>query len=351
MPLKWRESLVTRAASILEAMQVIDQVSTHGVVIVDEDNRLLGTVTDGDIRRAVLRGVSINDSVSSIMNKNPIFITKGPTLNSALSLMKEKQINLVPIVDDDKRIVGMEHLNDLLKPDEIDNWVVLMAGGEGQRLRPLTEECPKPLLKVGDKPLLETIIANFRDQGFKQFYVSVNYKAEMVTDYFGDGSRFGVQIQYLHETKPLGTAGALSLIPQVPNKPIIVMNGDLLTKVNFKHLLDFHRKQHAIATMCIREYAVSVPYGVVNLDASYIKSISEKPVHKFFVNAGIYVLEPSLMSVLPNNELMDMPVLFEKLLAAKETTAAFPICEYWLDIGQKEDFVRANGDFFKVFER
>lgn len=346
----WEKSVVSESLSILEAMKVINRHSTHGVVVVSPTYSLLGTVTDGDIRRAVLNGLSMEEPVSKIMNPKPSFLLQEASAQIALDLMKEKDINLLPVVDAEHKVVGIETLSSLLKPNDIDSWVVLMAGGEGQRLRPLTKECPKPLLKVGGKPLLETILLNFKEHGFKNFYLAINYKGEMLRDYFGDGSRWDIQIRYLEESKPLGTAGALGLLPEAPKQPVIVMNGDLLTKVNFKHLLDFHRKQGAAATMCIREYAVSVPYGVLNLEGSQIQNIDEKPVHKFFVNAGIYVLEPDLVKYLPVNEEVDMPHLFESLIRANRPTAAFPICEYWLDIGRKDDFARANGDFPKVFE-
>jgi NDP-sugar pyrophosphorylase family protein len=224
-----------------------------------------------------------------------------------------------------------------------------MAGGLVNRLRPLTDECPKPMLKVGNKPLLETIVENFIEYGFHRFYISVNYMADVVESYFGDGSRWGVDIEYLHEEHRLGTAGALSLLPETPTEAILVMNGDLLTKVNFKQLLDFHYGHQAQATMCVREYDFQVPYGVVKIDGQRITSIDEKPIQRFFVNAGIYVLEPEALDLISSNIFFDMTTLFEKLIELKKEPAVFPIREYWLDIGHLADYNRANGEYRDIF--
>jgi NDP-sugar pyrophosphorylase family protein len=243
----------------------------------------------------------------------------------------------------------VELLDYLLEAPERENWVVLMAGGLGTRLAPLTDNCPKPLLKVGNKPILETIIENFISHGFKRFYLSVNYKAEMIEEYFGDGSRWGAEIRYLREDKKMGTAGALGLIPEPLTQPFLVMNGDLLTKVNFSQLLNFHQEQNAHATMCVREYDFQVPYGVVSVDKHRIKSIEEKPVHRFFVNAGIYVLDPEAVSLIPADMPYDMTSLFEQMTANEREVIAFPVREYWLDIGHRDDFERAAGDFARIF--
>jgi NDP-sugar pyrophosphorylase family protein len=230
-----------------------------------------------------------------------------------------------------------------------DNWVVLMAGGLGSRLRPLTDECPKPMLRVGNKPLLETIIETFIEQGFRRFFISVNYMADTIKEYFGDGSRWGAEIQYLEETSRLGTAGALSLLPEKPQAPLLVMNGDLLTKINFRQLLDFHREHHAQGTMCVREYEFQVPYGVVKMDHHRITGFEEKPIQRYFVNAGIYVLEPQALQHIPHGVFFDMPSLFQTLMADRQEAVVFPIREYWLDIGHMADYDRANGEFARNF--
>jgi len=224
-----------------------------------------------------------------------------------------------------------------------------MAGGMGTRLRPLTNDQPKPLVSVGNKPLLETIIETFVQQNFHQFYLSINYKAEMIKSHFTDGAKWNAEIHYLEEDQRLGTAGSLSLLPEQPDEPAIVMNSDLLTRVNFQQLLDYHKQHKAKATMCVREYDFQVPFGVVEIEDNQITGIDEKPVHNFFVNAGIYVLEPEVLKLLRKNEAMDMTQFFERIILAGLKTSAYPIHEYWLDIGQKDDFLRANRDFGKVF--
>ena len=211
------------------------------------------------------------------------------------------------------------------------------------------KERPKPLIHVGSQPILETILKNFKDYGFRRFFIAVHYKNEMVRRHFGDGARWGVEIRYLKESKPLGTAGALGFLPAVPKLPLIVMNGDLLTNIHFDQLLSFHKAGRAAATMGVREYDFQVPYGVIKIKNDSILTIDEKPVQRFFVNAGIYLLEPRTLRLLPKNKPFDMTQLFERLIKSKERIAAFPIREYWLDIGQMDDLKRANGEFARVF--
>lgn len=243
----------------------------------------------------------------------------------------------------------MEALEDFLKPAPRDNAVVIMAGGLGTRLAPLTKDCPKPLLKVGSKPILETILESLISCSFRSFFFSVNYRADMIESYFGNGSKWGVSIRYLREEEPLGTAGALSLLPPVPDKPMIVINGDLLTSLNFAHLLQYHEEHGSSATMCIREYAYSIPYGVVDTDQHRFRGIREKPVHRTFVNAGIYVLESRLIAAIPPSTFTNMTVLFEQLASRGERVSVFPVQEYWLDIGRMDDYERANREYGEVF--
>lgn len=345
----WRELLVSPQMPILHTLEIIDKSARQIALVADENDRLLGTVTDGDIRRGLLKGRALQDPISLIMNSFPTVASPYETRENILALMKIKKIHQIPIVDEDGKIVHVEVLNELLRPIKKDNWVVLMAGGLGTRLHPLTHDCPKPLLPVGNKPLLETILQSFIDQGFHRFYISVKYKAEMIQEHFGDGSNWGISIQYLQEKESLGTAGALSLLPEKPSEPFFVMNGDLLTKVNFEQLLDFHKTYQAQATMCVREYDHQIPYGVVRLDKYRLTSIEEKPTQRFFVNAGIYVLSPDAVEKIPHNQYFDMPSLFDHLVKNQQQTIAFPIREYWLDIGRMADFERANMEFAEVF--
>ncbi|WP_027937105.1 nucleotidyltransferase family protein [Anaeroarcus burkinensis] len=346
----WKRSRVSPSASILDVMRLIDETAIQIAVVVDEMQLILGTVTDGDIRRAILRGVHLDEAVSGIMNCNPTVVRDYEPRETILALMKQKGLHQIPVVDDEGKLVNIEMLAQLIQSGKQENWVVLMAGGLGERLRPLTHDCPKPLLRVGGKPILETIIQSFVEYGFYRFYIAVNYKAEMIENYFGDGTKWGVEIRYLREERRLGTAGALHLLQEKPSVPLIVMNGDLLTKVNFKQLIEYHGEQRSDATMCVREYTHQIPYGVVNIDKHRLIEIVEKPVQQFFVSAGVYVLEPEILSRIPEGIFFDMPTLFEKLIQERKVVTAFPIVEYWMDIGRINDYERANGEFAEVFE-
>lgn len=346
---RWKDVLVGPDTTILKAIGLIDASSLQIALVVDEAGRLLGTVTDGDVRRGILRGVSLERPVREIMFQSPTVADGHESREAVIARMKSKQLRQIPLVDQNGRVIGLDVWEELIDSPRRDNIVVLMAGGLGTRLGELTKECPKPLLRVGDKPVLETILENCKEYGFSKYYISVNYKAGMVKEYFGDGARWGVQICYLEENQRLGTAGALGLLPETPDLPLVVMNGDVLTKINFKHLIEFHEENCSTATMCVREYEFQVPFGVVQVDNHRLLNILEKPVHRLFVNAGIYVLNPEAIALVPPNSYFDMPSLFEALLQKQKETAAFPVREYWLDIGRMDDFERANGEYNEVF--
>lgn len=346
---RWKDVLISPDTTILKAIEIIDAGSLQIALVVDDTNKLLGTVSDGDVRRAILKGVAFDRPVSEIMFIEPTVASSKESRDEIVTTMRTKQLRQIPLVDEGGCVVGLDLWDDLINLQERDNIVVLMAGGLGTRLGELTKDCPKPLLRVGNKPVLETILESCKEYAFKRFYISINYKAEMVKEYFGDGSRWGVEINYLEEKNKLGTAGALGLLPEIPTLPVLVMNADVLTKINFKHLMEFHDEHKSVATMCVREYEFQVPFGVVQLDNHRLKNILEKPIHQFFVNAGIYVLNPEAVSMVPDNEYFDMPALFDRLFEKQLETAAFPIREYWLDIGRKADYERANGDYDEVF--
>ncbi|AVM74867.1 D-glycero-alpha-D-manno-heptose 1-phosphate guanylyltransferase [Magnetospirillum gryphiswaldense MSR-1] len=351
MPKGWAKSLIGPDGKIAEALEILETGGLQICLVVDTGNRLIGTITDGDVRRGILKGISLDAPATLIMNSKPRVVSPADSQQRIQSLMDDLFLRHVPMVDANGVLVDLITSVDYLRAQQklADNVVVLMAGGLGSRLRPLTAQTPKPLLKVGSQPLLEIILENFVAAHFKRFYISVNYKAEMVKDHFGDGSKWGCQIEYLEENERLGTAGALSLIQEQINAPMVVMNGDLLTKVNFRNLLDFHREHDSIATMCVREYDFQVPYGVVNIENHRITGLVEKPIHNFFVNAGIYVLSPQALDYIPKGQYYDMTQLFQTLLDIKRETAVFPIREYWLDIGHIADFERANGEFHSIF--
>lgn len=345
----WKEILINADTSILSSLEIIDKGALQIALVVDTENKLHGTVTDGDIRRGILRGVSLESPVRLVMQSSPITANVNESKETILSKMKLRGLRHIPVLDNNGCVLKIELLEQLIQSRKKNNWVVLMAGGLGSRLSPMTDDCPKPLLKVGTKPILETILDNFIDYGFHRFYLSVNYRADMIRDYFGDGSKWGVEIRYIHENTRLGTAGALSLIDGVPTDPIIVMNGDLLTKVNFQQLIEFHTDTNAQATMCVREYEYQVPYGVVEVDNHRLMRIVEKPIQQFFVNGGIYVLNPEVLRLVPKMEFFDMPNLFDEAIAKRMETSVFPIREYWIDIGRMDDFNRANDEFKERF--
>jgi dTDP-glucose pyrophosphorylase len=338
----WRQLLIVPATTIRDAISRIDAGNAQIVLVADERGKLLGTVTDGDIRRGLLRGLNLSDPVAEVMNKTPICASPSDDRASILALMKQKLVHQIPLVDHGGIVAGLETLDELLQPGRRDTPVILLAGGLGTRLRPLTEEVPKPMLHIGGKPILESILDSFLEYGFRKFYFAVNYKADVIERHFGDGSRWDVRIDYVREGEKLGTAGALSLLPEVPGEPVLVMNADILTRVNFSHLLDFHERSAATATVCVREHRHTVPYGVVEMQDSLLTTIREKPVYRSMVSAGIYVLEPEAFRHLEKGAYCDMPALLQRLIDGGLRTAGFPIHEFWLDIGRLEDLERAS---------
>jgi dTDP-glucose pyrophosphorylase len=348
--INWRKTVLYPEIIISEAIKVITKGSLQIGLVLDAEDHLLGTVTDGDIRRGIIREFSLNAPVEKIMNTSPHVARMGASDDEILSIMTKYLVHQIPLLDGNHKVVGLKSLDELIAQPKIkSNWVVLMAGGYGTRLKPLTEDTPKSLLPVGNKPILETILESFSRNSFKRFYISVNYLADSIKNHFKDGADWNVEIDYLEEQSPLGTAGALKLLPERPSEPIIVMNGDLLTRVNFQELLSFHHQQNAQATMCVREFDFQVPFGVVAIEQDQITNIDEKPIHKFFVNAGIYVLDPSTLDMIPENQLFDMTNLFQNLIDNGSKTAVFPIHEYWMDVGQAEDLNKANLEFKTVF--
>ncbi|MBU0995457.1 MAG: nucleotidyltransferase family protein [Proteobacteria bacterium] len=345
----WESTLVSPKTTILEAMKIINNTQLLIAIVVDENRRLLGTVTDGDIRRGILRNEPMDSPVERIMFKMPVYASRTDSRKKILNLMKLKGCLQIPVLNDEKQVIDVRMSTDYISAQkEITSPVLLMAGGMGTRLRPLTDDCPKPLLCIGDKPILEIILENFIEYGFKNFFISINYKGEMIEDYFKDGNKWGIKITYLREKKRLGTAGALSLIKDKFSGPIIVMNGDLLTQINFDQLLNFHKNNHTKATLCVREYDFQVPFGVVQVQDYKLKELKEKPVHKQFINAGIYVLEQDALKIIPEDQYFDMPDLLSRLVELDEKPAVFPIHEYWLDIGQMVDYKRADKEYVEM---
>ncbi len=336
-------------ATIKEAIRKIDDGAMKIALVTDEHLRLLGTISDGDIRRAILDSISLDSSIVGIYNKNPIVAYTDTPKSELEKLSKRHSILRIPIVDANHKLISIELTEELSVSTTKPNKVILMVGGLGTRLRPLTENTPKPMLHVGGKPILETIIERFSTYGFVNIIMCIGYKSHVIQDYFGDGSKFGVNIEYILEDKRMGTAGALSLLRERPKDPFFVMNGDLLTNINFEHLCDYHAMNNSKGTMCIREYDFQVPFGVVNLNGHNIIGIEEKPVHNFFVSAGIYMLDPDCIDIIPKNDFYDMPTLFEKMIEQNDNIISFPLREYWLDIGRIEEYEKANNEYHGVF--
>jgi dTDP-glucose pyrophosphorylase len=347
----WKKSVLSSEVRLRDAIANMNDTTAQIVLIASSNGTLLGTLTDGDIRRGLLRGYNLDSSVLGLANQAPIVVHPGLGHEAVLKLMQANHLHQLPVVDSERKIVGLHLLDELMAPDERPNLVVIMAGGMGVRLRPHTEACPKPLLPVGGKPMLEHIINRARDDGFARFVLAVHYLGHMIEDYFEDGSRFGVEIDYLREEKPLGTAGAIGLLKKVPTEPFIVSNGDVLTDIRYGELLDFHCHNTALATMAVRQHEWQHPFGVVRTQGVDIVGFEEKPITLTHINAGVYVLDPEALKHLEPKVHCDMPTLFERMKEANKRTIVYPMHEPWLDVGREEDLQRARkeiGSGYKV---
>lgn len=357
----WQTCRVAPNASVETAMEHIQASELRIAIVTTDEDRLLGVVTDGDIRRGILDGVGMDAPVTEIMTNRPVTAHENDGQQMIARLMRENRVHQIPVVNDVGRVVRLATVDEVIDretdghggvpdPAHRPNPVVIMAGGLGTRLRPITEDCPKPLVEVGGVPILQTILERLSAQGFQDIYLSVNYKADMIENHFGDGSDWDLEITYLREEERRGTAGALSLLPEQPDHPLLVMNGDLLTTLRFGGLIDFHRKQSVSGTMCVRGRDVDIPYGVIETNGHEIADIEEKPTDRYFVNAGIYVLEPETLSHVPDGEFYDMTELFQRLVDRGADVTAYPIQEYWRDVGKKKDLDRAQEEFEQVFQ-
>lgn len=331
--------------SIKDALHLFGMYNGSRMLIVrDKCGKFVGILTDPDVRRGLLKGLRLEDNISSIVNCSPITASINASKDELLNLASQHNIHEIPLRDNSGEIVEIVSVASLIKPTLYSNPIVIMAGGLGTRLRPLTNTLPKPMLRVGSKPILQIILERFCQQGFRNIFLCVNYKSHIIEEYFGDGSKYDLHITYIKEEKRMGTAGALSLIPNL-KEDFIVMNGDILTNIDFTKMLAFHRCKHADATMGIREYSTQIPYGVVNTENEKIISIEEKPLLNFSVSAGIYILSPNVLSLIPQGEFFDMPALFEISLAKQSYNAlSYPIEDYWIDIGQKTEYEQANNE-------
>jgi len=338
----WSKALLSPDRPIRDVIANLNETGLQIVLVVDESTKLLGTVTDGDIRRGLLAGVNIDASLASVMRSNALVVPPEMAREMVVHLMRVNKLRQVPVIDADHRLVGL-HLWDEDTPSEArPNTMVIMAGGLGKRLRPHTENCPKPMLPVAGKPMLEHIIERARLEGFRHFVLAVMYLGHIIEDYFGDGSRWQVRIDYLRENSPLGTAGALGLLAPAPSVPFVVTNGDVLSDIRYGEVLDFHARHGAAATMAVRLHEWQHPFGVVQTNGVDIVGFEEKPINRTHINAGIYVLSPEVLRHVRPNTPLDMPSLFEQLYEEGQRTVAFPMHEPWLDVGRPDDLALAN---------
>ncbi len=341
----WRKTSLAENTNLQQAVCSLEETAAKIVLVVSSDDRFIGTITDGDIRRGLLRGLDLSSPIDSIIHREAIVVPPNMSRQMVLQLMQANAINAVPVVDQSRKVVGVHLLGDLLRPVHRPNIMVIMAGGKGTRLRPHTENCPKPMLPVDGKPMLQHIILRAKGEGFEKFVLSVNYLGHMVEDHFGDGSRWGVKIEYLREDSPMGTVGALSLLSPQPTLPFLVTNGDVLTHVRYSELLDFHESHGAEATMAVRLHEWRHQFGVVQINGVDIVGFEEKPIFRSHINAGVYALNPSALDTLVPNEYCDMPTLFTRLQKQSVRTIAYPMYEAWLDVGRVDDYITAQDNF------
>lgn len=338
----WQNAIIPEESNIRDSLRKIDNAALKIGFVCNDKNILIGTVSDGDIRRGLLADVGLNDPIKLVINSNPIICSENESKSSMLAILKEKGIEVLPIVNCNGELTNVVTINSLQKRTKRDNPIFIMAGGFGTRLKPLTDKCPKPMLPLGEKPLLEHIIKRFIEQGFWNFYVSTHYLSHVITDYFGDGSSLGISIKYISEEIPLGTGGALSLLPKdIIQLPLILINGDVLTDLDFEDVLKTHEKDKSIATMCLKEIETSIAYGVVTVQNNKVKNMLEKPTFRHLINTGIYVLSYDLIKSSSNNERIDLPTILEKQLEIGKTISAHKFYGQWIDIGHMDDYKRA----------
>lgn len=339
---KWRQAILLKGSTIQDAILSLNESSLQIVLVVDNRDSLIGTISDGDIRRSLLKGLTLESSVDSIVFKTPFVVPADLDEAMVMQLMVSNKVHQVPIVADDNRLLGLHLWDEIGKSKTRSNLMVIMAGGKGTRLMPHTENCPKPMVIVAEKPMLQHVLERAISQGFTKFVIAIHYLGHMIQDYFGDGKQFGVKIDYICEDAPLGTAGALSLLKKIPSEPFIVTNGDIITDIKYGEVLDFHIKNAGTATMAVRAYELQHQFGVVKTNGIEIIGFDEKPKIVSHINAGVYVLNPEVLDELKINQKCDMPSLFEKVRSNSKSTLAYPALEPWMDLGRPDDLERAN---------
>jgi dTDP-glucose pyrophosphorylase len=337
----WRQAILSKNSTIGQVIANLDQVAIKIVLVVDKAHKLVGTISDGDIRRGLLQGLDLNSSIARLVNHNALVVPPEMSRNMVMQLMVVNKIQQIPVVDSQQLVIGLHLWDEIAIPTRRTNMMVIMAGGRGTRLLPHTENCPKPMVEIGGKPMLEHIIDRAKLEGFNQFVLAIHHLGHIIESHFGNGERFGVTIDYLREDSPLGTAGALSLLSPRPDAPFVVTNGDVITDIRYGELLDFHSRYEASATMAVRVHELQHPFGVVQMQGVEIIGFEEKPIARSHINAGVYVLCPDVLSELTSGAVCDMPSLFERLQAKAKLTVAYPMHELWLDVGRPADLKMA----------
>jgi len=338
----WRQAILPVESTIQQAIRNLDQVAIKIVIVVNLAGELQGTISDGDIRRGLLKGLDLNSPIASIIHRNAFVVPPEMGREMVMQLMTANKIQQIPVVDEHHHVVGLHLWDEITTPSVRPNLMVIMAGGMGTRLRPLTEKCPKPMLPVAGRPMLEHIIDRAKLEGFSRFVLAIHYLGKMIEDHFSQGDKLGVKIDYLREKSPLGTAGALGLLNPIPDAPFVVTNGDVVTDIRFGELIDFHIRHGAIATMAVRVHEWQHPFGVVQTQGVDIVGFEEKPVARSHINAGVYALSPAALNGLKVGDHCDMPTLFLRLQADAKRTVAYPMHEPWLDVGQPADLEKAR---------
>jgi dTDP-glucose pyrophosphorylase len=338
----WQRAILPPASTLQDAIQKLNEAAIKIALVVNDLGELVGTISDGDIRRGLLQGLTLASPIASIVRRDPLVVPDGMSRELVLQLMNANKIQQIPVVDANNRLIDLHLWDEIMAPAERPNLMVIMAGGMGTRLRPHTEYCPKPMLPVAGKPMLEHIIERAKLEGFSRFVLAIHYLGHMIEDYFGNGDRFGVRIDYLKEESPLGTAGALSLLSPRPELPFVVTNGDVITDIRYGELLDFHGRHDAAATMAVCVHEWQNPFGVVHMNGVDIMGFEEKPIARSHINAGVYALGPAVLYSLGEGIHCDMPALFERLQANGQRTIAYPMHEPWLDVGRPDDLAKTN---------
>ena len=338
----WVKAILPTGSSIRQAVQVLNEASLKIVLVTDDLGAFIGTISDGDIRRGLLKGLELSSSIDAIVHKNALVVPPELTREVVLQFMIANKLQQIPIVNEKMQVVGLHLWDEISIPNVRSNVMVIMAGGKGTRLHPQTENCPKPMLPINGKPILEHIIEHARVEGFSHFILAINHLGYMIEDYFGDGESFNVKIEYLREDSPLGTAGALSLLEPVPNSPFVITNGDVLTDIHYGELLDFHVQHNSTATMAVRIHEWQNPFGVVQTQGIEITGYEEKPISRTYINAGVYAMDPAALSFLTKAAPCDMPDLFKLIQNNEKRTVAYPVHERWLDVGRPDDLLKAG---------